>query len=177
MFREERSRPGFHWKDLGDIELGRPNLGPTTLVAVYRLMQYTMRDALITRFDVQTADDILVEAGRLAGSEFCMNVLNKDLPFNEFVADLQEKLKTLRIGVLRIEKADMDNMEFQLTVEEDLDCSGLPLCGETVCHYDEGFIAGILNTYTGISFDVKEVDCWASGDRTCRFSVKPIGKA
>jgi uncharacterized protein len=173
MFREERNRPGFHWKDLGDIELGRPNLGPTTLVAVYRLMQYTMRDALITRFDVQTADDVLIEAGKLAGSEFCKNVLNKDLEFNEFVADLQEKLKTLRIGVLRIEKADLEAMEFQLTVEEDLDCSGLPLCGETVCHYDEGFIAGILNTYTDLDFDVKEVDCWASGDRTCRFSVRP----
>jgi hypothetical protein len=31
----------FTWKDLGDIQVGRPNLGPETQVAVYRLMQYT----------------------------------------------------------------------------------------------------------------------------------------
>ncbi len=176
MFREERTAHGFQWKDLGDIEVGRPNLGPTTLVAVYRLMQYTMRDALITRFDVDTANELLIDAGKLAGSEFCKNVLNCSLEFNEFIADLQEKLKSLRIGVLRIEKADLEKMEFRLTVEEDLDCSGLPLCGETVCHYDEGFIAGILNTYAHIEFDVKEVDCWASGDRTCRFTVAPAQK-
>lgn len=174
MFKEERKQYSFKWADLGDIESGRPNLGPLTPVAVYRLMQYTLRDVLATRYDVKTANEIIVEAGRLAGSEFCKNVLDTGLAFNEFIADLQEKLKTLKIGILRIEKADMDTMEFSLTVAEDLDCSGLPVCDETVCDYDEGFIAGILNTYTGITFHVKEVDCWASGERICRFAVKPV---
>jgi len=172
MFKEERTSYRFQWKDLGDIEEGRPNLGPSTLVAVYRLMQYTMRDVLIAEYDPQTASQILVKAGKLAGSEFCKAVLDTKLEFNEFVSDLQDKLKTLKIGVLRVEKADLANMEFVLTVDEDLDCSGLPLVGETVCDYDEGFIAGILDTYTGKEFDVKEIDCWASGERTCRFSVK-----
>ncbi|MBI5252080.1 MAG: 4-vinyl reductase [Desulfomonile tiedjei] len=171
MFKEERTSYCFQWKDLGNIEEGRPNLGPTTLVVVYRLMQYTMRDVLITRYDAQTASKIMVEAGKLAGSEFCKAVLNTGLGFNEFIADLQEKLKALKIGVLRIEKADLEKMDFVLTVEEDLDCSGLPLLGETVCDYDEGFIAGILDSYTGKEFEVKEVDCWASGERTCRFAV------
>lgn len=171
MFKEDRTSSQFQWKDPGNIEQGRPNLGPTTLVAVYRLMQYTMRDILIVEYDPQTASQLLVKAGKLAGSEFCKAVLNVKLEFNEFIADLQEKLKMLKIGVLRIEKADVEKMEFVLTVDEDLDCSGLPLTAETVCDYDEGFIAGILNTYTGKEFAVKEIDCWASGERTCRFSV------
>ena len=75
------------------------------------------------------------------------------------------------IGILRIEEADLDALSFTLTVEEDLDCSGLPVSDETVCEYDEGFIAGILNTYTGKNFVVKEVDCWASGERVCRFNA------
>jgi uncharacterized protein len=173
MFKEERSSYRFQWSDLGNIDEGRPNLGPSTLVAVYRLMQYTMRDVLITEYDPETASRILVKAGKLAGSEFCKAVLNANLEFTEFIADLQGKLKDLKIGILRIEKADLDKMEFVLTVDEDLDCSGLPLFGETVCDYDEGFIAGILDTYTGKEFDVKEIDCWASGERTCRFTVKP----
>jgi uncharacterized protein len=172
MFKEERESYQFQWKDLGNIEEGRPNLGPTTLVAVYRLMQYTMRDVLITKYDSETAGKLLVEAGKLAGSEFCKGVLNTELGFNEFIADLQGKLKAMNIGILRIERADLERMEFVLTVEEDLDCSGLPLLGETVCDYDEGFISGILNTYTGKEFHVKEIDCWASGERACRFQVK-----
>lgn len=62
--------------------------------------------------------------------------------------------------------------EFISTIEEDPDCSGLPASGETVCDYEEGFIAGILNTYTGETFDVKEIDCRASGGRVCGFHAK-----
>ncbi len=170
MFKANTYR--FQWKDLGDIQEGRPNLGGQTSVAVYRLMQYTMRDVLIAKYDVEQANEILIRAGKLAGTEFCKNMLDTNLEFGEFVASLQEKLKTLGVGILRIEEADMDKMQFVLTVSEDLDCSGLPITGETVCEYDEGFIEGILETYTKRRFTVKEVDCWATGDRTCRFSAK-----
>ena len=65
-------------------------------------------------------------------------------------------------------------MEFTLAVAEDLDCSGLPFTDEVVCKYDEGFIAGIMETYTGRPFIAKEIDCWASGGRVCRFDVKEV---
>lgn len=172
MFKEERTTTRFQWKDLGDIESGRPNLGPMTSVAVYRLMQYTLRDVLITKFDVKTANEILFEAGRLAGSEFCKNVLNTKLGFDEFIAEIQKKLRELNVTIFRVEKADLEKMELVVTAAEDLDCSGLPMTGETVCDYDEGFIAGILNTYTGKEFSVKEIDCWSTGERVCRFDCK-----
>jgi predicted hydrocarbon binding protein len=69
-----------------------------------------------------------------------------------------------------VEASDVQNLNFMLTVSEDLDCSGLPIKGVTVCDYDEGFIAGILEAYTGKSYKVREIDCWANGDRVCRFS-------
>ena len=169
MFKSEFYR--FSWKDLGDIEAGRPNLGNLMNVAVYRLMQYTLRDVLNRHLSVEKATELLREAGKLAGTEFCANVLDQSLPFNGFVADLQEKLLSLKIGVMRVEKSDLEKMEFILTVDEDLDCSGLPLADETVCEYDEGFIAGVLEAYTGREFDAREIDCWASGERTCRFRV------
>ena len=52
---------------------------------------------------------------------------------------------------------------------EDLDCSGIPVTNETVCIYDEGFFSGILGAYTGKQYDVREIDCWANGNRICRF--------
>jgi predicted hydrocarbon binding protein len=174
MFKEERDHSTFSWEDLGDVEIGRPNLGQSVPVLVYRLLQYTMRDILIAEYDVTTASDIFIKAGKLAGEHFCRNVLNTNLEFNEFVAELQQTLKDLKIGVLRVEKTDLSSLEMTLTVSEDLDCSGLPLSEETVCDYDEGFIAGILKAYTGKDFLVKEVDCWATGDRVCRFAVKVL---
>ncbi len=173
MFKSERETYQFKWQDIGDIGKGRPNLGSTMNVAVYRLMQYTMRDVLIKMFSVQKAVEVVREAGNLAGREFCLNALDRALPFGEFVAALQERLLELKIGILRIEKSDLERLEFTLTVEEDLDCSGLPLLGDTVCEYDEGFIGGVLAAYTGKSFEVREIDCWATGARVCRFSATP----
>ena len=174
MFKEPRNQLQFSWSDLGDIELGRPNLGTSTHVAIYRLMQYTLRDVIITRFDPHVASSILYDAGKSAGFNFCKNVLNTSLELNEFVAELQESLKNFGVGLLRFEKIDLENNKFVLAVEEDLDCSGLPLMDETVCDYDEGFIAGIFEAYTGKSFEVKEIDCWATGDRVCRFEAYTI---
>ncbi len=164
----------FKWKDLGDISLGRPNLGPLTQVAVYRLMQYTMRDVLEKKYGPTEANKLFYNAGLLAGKEFCKNTLNLSLPINDFIADLTQKLLQFGIGVLRVESADLEKFNFMLTVSEDLDCSGLPFYGVPVCDYDEGFIAGILNVYSGRTFDVKEIDCWGTGERTCRFSVKLV---
>ncbi len=174
MFKEERDCNKFSWEDLGDLEKGRPNLGQTVPVLAYRLLQYTLRDVLITELGVNRTNDIIIKAGRLAGTHFCQNMLNRELGFDEFVAELQRTLKEQTIGLLRVEKVDLEKMRMTLTVAEDLDCSGLPFTDEVVCQYDEGFIAGILEAYTGKPFLVKEIDCWASGDRVCRFDVKML---
>ena len=170
LLMQERYR--FTWKDLGDIEQGRPHLGSFLPVAVYRLMQYTMKEVLETQFGAEKTGQIFVEAGRRAGEEFCRNVLDPSLKPDAFLAQLQVKLKELAVGILRLERVDLENMEVFLNVSEDLDCSGLPCTNEVVCQYDEGFIAGIFEAYTGRPYVAKEIDCWASGDRVCRFQVK-----
>ena len=164
----------FKWNDLGDIALGRPNLGVNTNVVVYRLMQYTMRDVLKKHLGPQKTNDLFIEAGFKAGKEFCKNVLDVTLDFDGFTANLAEQLEKYGIGVLRVEKADLERLSFVLTVSEDLDCSGLPYSGVEFCDYDEGFISGIMHFYTRKNFHVKEIDCWGTGDRTCRFSVDVI---
>ena len=159
----------FTWKNLGNIKEGRGNLGEEMPVLVYRLMQFTLLDVLTKDFGREKANDYLRAAGRLAGVEFAKNVLDLKVDFNTFVASLQKVLEDLKIGILRIESIDEKAEVIILTVAEDLDCSGLEITEETVCDYDEGFIAGLLKAYTGKSYTVKEIDCWASGDRVCRF--------
>jgi len=164
----------FDWAALGDITLGRSNLGQTMPVIVYRLMQYTVVDELRDRYGDEDADDIIRSAGFRAGIAFAQNALEPADDFSTFIANLQSKLKELSIGILRIEKVDLEKLDLILTVSEDLDCSGLPVTDDSVCVYDEGFIGGILYSFTGKIFDVKEVDCWATGDRTCRFVANVV---
>jgi hypothetical protein len=119
-------------------------------------------------------DRIFFEAGKLAGEEFCKELFANIKDFNEFIKSLQGTLRDMGIGILRIEEADMEKGTLVLTVSEDLDCSGLPELGYQVCTYDEGFIAGLLESFAGTPFKVKEVDCWCTGDRTCRFTAEAV---
>ena len=160
----------FTWENLGNISEGRVDLGESMPVLVYRLMQFTMLDVLNKAYGTDKANDHFRDAGFLAGSEFAKNVLDLKVDFNAFVANLQKALQELKVGILRMEDFNVDSGEIVLSVEQDLDCSGLPITNENVCSYDEGFIAGILEAYTGKKYRVREVDCWASGARTCRFN-------
>ena len=173
MFKEERDAPRFVWSMIGDIGVGRPNLGPAMDVAVYRLMQFTLRDVMIQKLGPEAADRILYEAGELAGREFHKALVTPNNDFKAFLEQVAEILKDLKIGIVRVEELDLDGGRVTLTVAEDLDCSGLSACEETICTYDEGFLSGLLGEQTGQKYQAKEVDCWCSGERVCRFKIQP----
>ena len=162
----------FDWNRIGDIAVGRENLGEEMSVAVYRLLMYSLMDELSERFTKEKGDEILRAIGYRAGLAIAENIIEESRDFNAFIADLQMKLKEMKVGILRIESADMEKKHIVMTVSEDLDCSGLPVTGEAVCIYEEGLISGLLYYATGQEFTVTEIDCWATGDRTCRFEAK-----
>ena len=172
IFLQKKQHCLFSWEILSNIKEGRGELGEEMPVLVYRLMQYTMLDILSKAYGEDIANEHFRQAGRLAGMEFSQNILDLKVDFNTFITNLQKSLQELKIGILRMEVFKPETGEIILTVGQDLDCSGLPITNETVCNYDEGFIAGILESYTGKKYDVKEIDCWASGDRVCRFNGK-----
>jgi predicted hydrocarbon binding protein len=164
----------FTWELLGDLSIGRPNLGNLTRVEIYRLMQFTFRDVLETRFGTDVADEIFFEAGSVAGKEFYNHFLSEARDSGTLMKLLQDALREYGVGIFRVEHGDSDARNMVVTVGEDLDCSGLPEMEYEVCKYDEGFIAGIMEAFTGKSYDVREVDCWCTGDRTCRFTVDVV---
>ncbi len=164
----------FSWGLTGDVQLGRPNLGHTARVEVYRLMQYTFRDVAEKMFGAELTDKIFYDAGKLAGAEFYKNIMPPISEPAAFISTLQELLKELGIGILRIEEMDLDQGLLVLTIAEDLDCSGLPEGGDAICIYDEGFLSAVLECFWKKPFEVKEIDCWCTGDRICRFKAKAI---
>lgn len=156
----------------------RGNLGSQLPVMVYRMLEYSLREELVERFGKEAQIEAFRSAGRRAGEYFARNFLSMDQPLDRFVGELQDKMQQFKIGVLRIEEVDEETGKIVLTVSEDADCSGLPVLGETVCNYDEGFVSGILTLYSGKPYQAVEVDCWATGDRVCRFraEITPPGE-
>lgn len=159
----------FSWDLLGNLEEGRPHLGDQTRIEVYRLMQFCLRDALEGEVGSERTDRIFHKAGYLAGRHFFAQRVAPVTDLSSFLTKVQEVFLKLGIGILRVEEEDLANGRLVVTISEDLECSGLPELSYEVCTYDEGFLAGLLESFTGRKFLVKEVDCWCTGDHTCRF--------
>jgi predicted hydrocarbon binding protein len=158
-----------------DMQVARPSLGPFTRVETYRLFQFTLRDILEQHYGTEQADTLFREAGVLAGRSFYEKYLSGATDVASLANKIQTTFNELGIGIFRVETADVPGGHFVFTVDEDLDCSGLPDTREVICVYDEGLIQGVLESFAGKGFDVKEIDCWCTGARTCRFEAK--GKA
>lgn len=150
----------------------RENLGEEIPISVHRLLEYSLREELTEQFGKEKQILIFRNAGYRAGQYFANEQLDLSLPLPEFSSHLQKQLEEFKIGVLRIEKMEEDTGKIIFTVAEDAGCSGLPTLGETVCNYEEGFLAGILTAYTGKPYSAIETDCWATGDRVCRFRAE-----
>ncbi len=171
---EKQRKYQFSWEDtIGrNMDQARPSLGENTSIQVYRLFQFTLRDILEQQYGTEMADILFKEAGFLAGKSFFDHFLKDSNDLGTMVNEIQKMFIKLGMGIFRVESADPENGHFIFTVDEDLDCSGLPDTAEEICVYDEGFIKGILDSFTKKNFDVKEIDCWCTGARTCRFEAK-----
>ena len=176
IFGEEREESVFSMDLIGNIGEGRPNLGATIDVGVYRLMQFSIRDVILRKFRPEIASAIFYDAGEMTGREIYRTMIAKRESFEDFIKETKELLANLKIGILNLEHADMAAKQFTVTLSEDLDCSGLPASNETICSYDEGLLSGLLLEHTGIRFDVKEVSCWCTGDKLCRFQLNPMAR-
>jgi predicted hydrocarbon binding protein len=171
---DKKRKYQFRWDETvgADMQVARPHLGSSTRIEVYRLFQFTLRDVLEQRYGAEMADELFREAGVLSGRAFFEQYLKdcRDLP--SLAAAVQKAFNELGIGIFRVEQADAGDDHFVFTMDEDLDCSGLPDTSEVICVYDEGFIRGILESFSGKGFDVREIDCWCTGSRTCRFEAR-----
>lgn len=160
------------WENLGDIEEGRPTFRTDCPVLIYRLLQFSLRNVIEEELGEGAGNEYLYKAGRLAGKLIYDKFLADVKDLDGLVNKLASLLYELKVCILRVERSDPEKGEFVLTAEEDLDCSGVPELGWPICQFDEGFISGILGSFTGKSVVAREVDCWSTGERLCRIEAK-----
>lgn len=157
---------------IGDISEGRRNLGSETSIEVYRLMQFTLRDVVKRYVGNENTDLALLEAGKLAGKNLYDKFFYPTKDLREFITQLQVMVKDLKIGVLDMEKINLEEKEFTFTMSEGLECSNTSELDFDVCTFNEGFIASIFECFTEVPFNVKEIDYVSRGSKNCRFSIK-----
>ena len=162
-----------------------PELGGKTTAESYRLLLFTLHEALEQRYGAEAADELFFEIGVRAGKAFFERYCKgaNDLP--SLAKIVQKRFRELDFGIVRFGVMDTAPMTFQHTLNESLDCSGLPNTADHICNfvqnildiciYDEGFVKGVVDSFTGSDFAVREVECWASDVKKCRFRASFYG--
>ena len=87
---------------------GRGNLGEDVPVFVYRMLEYSLKEILSETYGKDVQAELFRKAGFKAGTFFARKMLDTGLEFNAFVAQLQQKLQEMKIGVMRIEELDLE---------------------------------------------------------------------
>jgi len=160
------------WENLGNIEEGRPTFGTDCPVLIYRLLQFSLRNVIETELGEGKGGEFLYKAGQMAGKLIYDKFLADIKDLDKLLTKLADLLYELKVCTFRVEKSVPEKCEFVITAEEDLDCSGVPEIGWSICQFDEGFVSGILSVFTGKNVHCKEVDCWTTGERLCRIEAK-----
>ena len=60
IFNKNSSSKKYQWKNLGNISIGRPDLGDTVPVAIYRQLEFSLIEVLTRRYGSKEANDIFI---------------------------------------------------------------------------------------------------------------------
>ncbi|AWB09798.1 hypothetical protein TDSAC_0422 [Thermodesulfobium acidiphilum] len=158
---------------IGNIDAGRPNLGLLMPVFMYRFFFISVQEKLKERFGQSEADRVLFDAGFLAGNEFCETFISAEGDVKKFLVSLQTAFKEQRLGVLQLEDMDLNSLYFEISILEDVYCSGVEHSDRFVCSMCEGFLAGIFSFYFKRIFEAKELEAWTGTNPKSTFELKP----
>jgi predicted hydrocarbon binding protein len=125
------------------ISVLRPTLGNDAGVALYRLLRLVALEDIIGRGAAGTA----YVAGKKLGNSLRLPTLDAFL----------ELCNSLKIGV--IEVPILTDSRILVEVYECITCSGMRPVGRTLCHFEAGMIAGVVETVVKKRAKAREVTC------------------
>ncbi len=148
--------------------IDRPELGDTIPLAVFRIFR---------QFSAQYSAEILGEsgvkttftyAGRMLGHDVGKQLYSSDL--GQYLTSVQGFVYDAKIGVLDLVDSDSDEMVFQLG--ECVTCAGMPDMGMSICHFEVGLVAGIVETFVKKDVGAFESKCNVNGDDCCEVTIQ-----
>ncbi|MBI5208704.1 MAG: 4-vinyl reductase [Elusimicrobia bacterium] len=160
---------------IGHPAEGRPTLGPTIPVDLFRALRLIgVMEGLEDTIGKESAS-LVYSSGKYLGyglGKAIMEQTGRDL--TRYAEALTAKLKELGVGLLSILELKLDEGIVRFQVDECVTCAGMPVVGRAVCHFEAGFIGGLMEVFLGggRKCHVKETKCNGMGDGTCEFEVR-----
>jgi uncharacterized protein len=139
------------------LSVVRPTLGDNAGVALYRLLRLVALEDIIGRGAAGTA----YVAGKKLGNTLGLTKLEQFL----------ELCNSLKIGI--IEVPILTESRIHVDVYECVTCSGMSTVGRTLCHFEAGLVAGVVETVVKKRAKAREVTCIGGlGHDSCGVEVE-----
>lgn len=160
----------LRWSDLGGFSLERPNLGPETSVAYYRLSLFALRDAMAEELGA-AADRVLRQAGMLAGRLIWDRWQADTDGLGTLLGKLSRFHQDNMVGIMRVEESGDLESGLRLVVRESVDCAGTPPLGWMKCSFRRGLMEGIFGSFSGRPVQADPVACSGQEGGGCGWKV------
>jgi predicted hydrocarbon binding protein len=138
------------------LSIIRPKLGDRAGVALYRLLRLVALEDIIGRGAGATA----YVAGKKLGQNLGITKLE----------DFLALCTAISLGIIKVPV--MTSSRILVDVYECVTCSGMQPVGRTLCQFEAGLVAGVVQTVTGKITKAREVTCIGGlGHDTCGVEV------
>lgn len=135
--------PGKRVDIANALAIVRPQLGDKAGVALYRLLRLVALEDIIGRGAGATA----YVAGKKLGANLGITKLEQFL----------ELCSAISLGVIQVPV--MTASRIYVDVYECVTCSGMAPVGRTLCQFEAGIVAGVVQAVTGKAAKAREVTC------------------
>lgn len=145
-------------------QVRRPQLGEDIPILVFRAFRVFSSIYL----GEKGAEAILLSAGREFGKEVGEKLKHEDL--DRYIMNVADFVRDAKVGLLI--PVERNEERIVVALDECITCAGMPNIGKKICHFEAGFVAGIVESYLNKRVRVYESKCNAHGDHICEVVVE-----
>ncbi len=149
-------------------QIKRPHLGKDIPILVFRAFRVFTGMYLEDVIGEKGAITLIQNAGRELGKEVGKSL--KDEKLDSYLGRVIDFVKDAKIGLLI--PVDVNQERIIVSLDECITCSGMPNIGKRICYFESGFVAGIVEVYTGKKVRAYETKCNAHGEDICEVHVE-----
>ncbi|ADO44559.1 4-vinyl reductase 4VR [Hydrogenobacter thermophilus TK-6] len=149
-------------------QVRRPHLGEDVPLLVFRAFRVFTGMYLEDVLGHKGATALIQNAGRELGKEVGERL--QDSSLDRYIGKVIDFVKDAKIGLLI--PVDLKEGSLVVALDECITCAGMPNIGKRICHFEAGFVAGIVEAHTGNKVRAYETKCNAHGDGICEVVVE-----
>lgn len=167
---------------LGDILAGkedvlnRAELGPRVPIRLFQALRLVGMGTAIESMVGDGSNALVYQSGSQLGRALGDALAPKaEGSLDNYVSLVHGACKHLSIGVVAVDKVDLDAGEIFVRVGECVSCAGITGAQRPICNFEAGLVGGLIRGFTKGPVKALETKCNAVGDAFCGVDVRLLG--